>query len=371
MQFINLQEQYKHLKTAIDANIHQVLEHGQFILGPEVIELEKKLADYVGVKHCVTVANGSDALMIALMALGIQPGDEVITSAFTFIASGEMISLLGAKPVFVDIDRDTYNIDTRQIEKAITAKTKALMPVSLYGQVADMEALSQIAEHYQLPVIEDAAQSFGASYRGKKSAGLSTIGCTSFFPTKPLGCYGDGGACFTNEDELALKMKQLRVHGQSKRYYHSLLGMNSRLDTLQAAILLAKLAVFDKELEQRKQLGERYNRLLKNQFKTMRVLPEHTCVYAQYTIEVPERSAIQAYLQERQIPTMIHYPLPLHLQPVFAEKHPHPLYFTQAEQASQAVLSLPMHPYLSEEEQDFICDNLFRALEFCQARAVG
>lgn len=371
MEFINLQEQYKRLKTAIDANIHQVLEHGQFILGPEVNELEKKLADYVGVKHCITVANGTDALMIALMALGIQPGDEVITTPFTFIASGETIALLGAKPVFVDIDRDTYNIDTQQIEKAITAKTKCIMPVSLYGQTADMLALSSLAHQYKLPVIEDAAQSFGATYRGKKSCGLSTIGCTSFFPTKPLGCYGDGGACFSDNDELALKMRQLRTHGQNKRYNHIILGVNSRLDTLQAAILLAKLAIFDKEVEQRQYLGHRYKTLLQNHVKTMKVLPDYSCVYAQYTIEVPQRTAIQAYLQKHSIPTAIHYPLPLNLQPVFADKGYQCERFYNAEQAATSVLSLPMHPYLTEQEQDFICDHLLRALATCQERAAG
>jgi len=371
MQFINLQEQYKRLKTVIDTNLHQVLEHGQFILGPEVNELEKKLADYVGVKHCITVANGTDALMIALMAIGIQPGDEVITTPFSFIASGEMIALLGAKPVFVDIDRDTYNIDTHQIEKAITAKTKCIMPVSLYGQTADMQTLLLLAQQYKLHVIEDAAQSFGATYRGKKSCGLSTIGCTSFFPTKPLGCYGDGGACFSDNDDFALTMRRLRTHGQNKRYNHSILGVNSRLDTLQAAILLAKLAIFDNEIEQRRQIGQRYHTLLQNHVKTMKVLPDNTCVYAQYTIEVPQRTAIQEYLQMHHIPTAIHYPLPLNLQPVFADKGYHTQRFYKAEEAAKSVLSLPMHPYLTEQEQDFICENLLTALATCQERAAG
>lgn len=371
MQFINLQAQYKHLKSEIDANIQQVLDHGQYILGPEVGELEKQLATYVGVKHCITVANGTDALMIAMMALGIKPGDEVITTPFTFIACGEMIALLGAKPVFVDIDRDTYNIDVNKIEKAITSKTKCIMPVSLYGQTADMKAIQFLADKYKLPVIEDAAQSFGATYYGKKSCSLSTIACTSFFPTKPLGCYGDGGACFSDNDDLALMMRQIRVHGQNKRYNHPILGMNSRLDTLQAAILLSKLKVFDREVQDRSRIGARYNNLLKNHVKIMKVPPENTCVYAQYTIEVPQRSAIQEYLQKMNIPTAVHYPLPLNLQPVFANQGYDKDSFYQAEQAAKSVMSLPMHPYLTEAEQDLICDNLIAALSVYQEKATG
>ena len=362
MQFNNLQKQYEQIKSNIQSGIHRVLEHGQYILGPEVQELENKLAAWVGVKHCVTVANGTDALMIALMALGIKPGDEVITTPFTFIANAEMIALLGATPVFVDIDPRTYNIDASKIEAAITAKTRCIMPVGLYGQCSDMTAINAIAERYQLPVIEDAAQSFGATHHQKKSCGLSKIGCTSFFPSRPLGCYGDGGACFTDDDELAKMMRQIRVHGQSQRYHHTILGMNSRLDTIQAAILLAKLDIFDQEVEQRIRIGQRYTNLLKTHAKTQMILSDNTCVYAQYTIEVTHRDTVQTYLKQKNIPTAIHYPAPLHLQPVFANQIrgascPH------AEHAAKHVISLPMDAWLTEVEQDEIVREVVNAIE--------
>jgi len=363
MEFIDLKKQYEHLKIDIHHRMNTVLEHGQYILGPEVKELEEKLASYVGVKHCITVANGTDALLIAMMALQIQPGDEIITSPFTFIANGEMIALLGAKPVFVDIDPDTYNIDVRQIKKVITSKTKCIMPISLYGQCADMDAIHLIASQYNLPVIEDAAQSFGAIYKGKKSCSLSTIACTSFFPSKPLGCYGDGGACFTNDDELAVMLSQIRVHGQSKRYYHSLLGMNSRLDTLQAAILLAKLTVFDKEIESRREVASYYDHLLPNYIKRIHVPANQTCVYAQYTIEVQNRSNVQAFLQKMNIPTAVHYPLSLSLQPIFKNLHYKEGDFPFTEQATKQVMSLPMHPYLTQENQQWVISHLLKVLE--------
>ncbi len=362
MQFIDLHKQYDQLKSTINARINAIFNHGQYILGPEVFELEKKLAEYIGVKHCITVANGTDALMIAMMALGIQPQDEVITSPFTFIANAETIALLRAAPVFVDIDPDTYNIDAKLIRAAITPKTKCIMPVSLYGQCADMNAINEIAREHQIPVIEDAAQSLGATYHGKKSGSLSTIACTSFFPSKPLGCYGDGGACFTNDDELANDMRQIRVHGQSKRYHHRLLGMNSRLDTIQAAILLAKMDVFEEEVKSRQLIGQRYHDLLKNHVKPMHVLPENTCVYAQYTIEVSERDKVCERLKEADIPTAIHYPVPLHLQPVFADNKPSSS-LKVAEVAAASVMSLPMHPYLTEDEQHYIVDHLCKALQ--------
>lgn len=362
MQFIDLRKQYDQLQSDIHTGINTVLNHGQYILGPEVKHLEEQLANYAGTKHCITVANGTDALMISLMALGIKPGDEVITSPFTFIANGEMIALLGAKPVFVDINPYTYNMDTSQIKSVITKKTKCIMPVSLYGQCADMDTINTIAEEYNLTVIEDAAQSFGATYKGKKSCGLSTVGCTSFFPSKPLGCYGDGGACFTDSDEIANIMRQIRIHGQEKRYHHSVLGMNSRLDTLQAAILLVKLSVFDQEIKQRIRIGQRYDDLLKSHVKTMQVAPTNTCVFAQYTIEVPNREAVRSYLEKQKIPTAVHYPLPLNLQPVFAEYIDKNRRFPVAENAANAVMSLPMHPYLSETEQDEVVNHLIQAL---------
>jgi UDP-2-acetamido-2-deoxy-ribo-hexuluronate aminotransferase len=302
--------------------------------------------------------------MVAMMALCIQPGDEVITTPFTFIANAEMIAILGAKPVFVDINPDTFNIDAAKIESAITPKTRCIMPVSLYGQCADMDAINAIAKQYNLSVIEDAAQSFGATYKNKKSCSLSTIACTSFFPSKPLGCYGDGGACFTDDDKLNTIMRQIRVHGQEKRYHHPVLGLNSRLDTLQATILLAKLSIFDQEIEKRAQIAKRYNQLLQNHVKTIYVPSENTCVYAQYTIEVPNRDDVGAYLKENGIPTAIHYPVPLNLQPVFSK------YITAhvpvAEKAAKHVISLPMHPYLTEEEQDLIVNNLLNKLQIDQ-----
>lgn len=363
MQFNDLKKQYALLASDINTRINTVLNHGQYILGPEVAELEECLATYVGIKHCITVANGTDALMIAMMALEIKPGDEVITSPFSFIANAEMIALLGAKPVFVDINPDTYNIDVCKIEPAITKKTKCIMPVSLYGQCADMDNINSIARQYHLNVIEDAAQSFGATYKGKKSCSLSTIGCTSFFPSKPLGCYGDGGACFTNDDGLATTMRQIRTHGQEKRYYHRILGTNSRLDTLQAAILLAKLTIFDQEIADRIKIGHRYHSLLKNYVKTMHVPPENTCVYAQYTIRVPNRDEIGRFLKKLQIPTAIHYPIPLNLQPAFSGLINHDISIPLAEKVAKSVISLPMHPYLTEQEQDFIVNQLLQAVE--------
>lgn len=366
MQFINLAAQYDRLKSDIHSRINAVLEHGQYIQGPEVKLVEEKLAAYAGVKHCISVANGTDALLIAMMALGIQPGDEVITTPFTFIANAEMIALLRAVPVFVDIDPLTYNIDADQIEAAISDKTCCIMPVSLYGQCADMDRINAIADQHGIPVIEDAAQSFGALYRGKKSCALSTIGCTSFFPSKPLGCYGDGGACFTDDDALAVLMKQIRVHGQDKRYSHRIQGVNSRLDTLQAAILLAKLTVFDSEVNSRQRLGRQYDALLKKSVKTIQVAEERTCVYAQYTVEVPDRAAVQTFLQEKNIPTAVHYPLILNQQPAFSDHPQRQQSFPAAEYAASRVISLPMHPYLSDKDQSFIVDTFLAALELCQ-----
>jgi UDP-2-acetamido-2-deoxy-ribo-hexuluronate aminotransferase len=363
MQFIDLKAQYAQLKTDIASRITTVLDHGQYILGPEVKELETQLAAYVGVKHCIGVANGTDALMLALMALGLKPGDEVITTAFTFIATGEMIALLGAVPVFVDIDPNTYNIDVSKIEAAITPKTKMIMPVSLYGQCADMNLINAIATKHGLQVIEDAAQSFGATYRGKKSCGLSKIGCTSFFPSKPLGCYGDGGALFTDDDAVANTLRQLRAHGQEKRYYHPIIGTNSRLDTLQAAILLAKFAVFPDEVEARARVAAHYDRLLYNKAKVAQVTPGNTSVYAQYTIEVSNRSQVQDYLKNLNIPTAVHYPLTLNRQPAFA--HFKTVTLPHAERAAERVMSLPMHPYLTQDEQGFIVKHLVEAMAAC------
>ena len=355
MNFIDLQAQYRRIETDVNARIKAVLEHGSFIMGSEVAELEARLSAYVGVKHCIAVSSGTDALLIALMALGIGAGDEVITTPFTFIATGEMIALLGAKPVFVDIDPRTYNLDPAQLESVMTARTKAIMPVSLYGQCADMDAIDAIAQRHGLPVIEDAAQSLGATYKGRRSGGLSTVGATSFFPSKPLGCYGDGGACFTDDDRLAQRMREIRVHGQDRRYHHPVVGINGRFDTLQAAVLLAKLSLFDEEVESRARIGRLYNETFiargagvlgecERDILVPYIEPHNTSVFAQYTIQVNRRDAIQAALQGCDIPTAVHYPIPLNRQPAMRQDH---LSFPQAERAAARVLSLPMHPYLS------------------------
>ncbi|KHD06703.1 aminotransferase DegT [Candidatus Thiomargarita nelsonii] len=349
MDFINLKAQQAVIISKLEKNIHQVLHHGKYIMGPEIIELEQKLADYVGVKDCITVSSGTDALLIAMMALGIGADDEVITTPFSFIATAETIVLLGAIPIFVDIDPRTYNIDPSQIEAAITPKTKAIMPVSLYGQCADFDTINAIAQKHNLPVIEDAAQSFGATYKGRKSCDLSTIGCTSFFPSKPLGCYGDGGACFTNDDNLAKIMREIRVHGQDKRYHHARVGINGRMDTLQAAILLAKFAIFPQEVEARSRIGQAYTEALKDIVTTPYIEPHNTSVYAQYTIQVDNRDELQNKLTEQGIPTAVHYPIPLPQQPVFA--HLKGINCSVADKMAERVVSLPMHPYLKEIEQ--------------------
>ena len=354
IQLHNLKAQYARVKDPVNARIQKVLEHGQYIMGPEVAELEQKLAKFIGVKHCVGVCDGTTAMMIAMMALEIKPGDEVITTPFTFIATGEMIALVGAKPVFVDIDPETYNLDAAAVEKAITLRTRAILPVSLYGQCADYDAINAIGAKYKLPVIEDGAQSFGATYKGRRSLALTTIGTTSFFPTKPLGCYGDGGACFTNDDTLAARMAQIRVHGQSKRYYHPIIGMNGRLDTLQAAVLLAKLETLEEELAARQRIGARYSEKLAGAVKTPKVAPGNTHVYAQYTIQVENREAMQATLKDQGIPTAVHYPVPLNMQPAFAYLGLGEGLFPKSDHAAKRVMSLPMDAFLDEATQDRI-----------------
>ncbi|MGB9029252.1 MAG: DegT/DnrJ/EryC1/StrS family aminotransferase [Acidobacteriaceae bacterium] len=350
MEFVDLKAQYRHIQSRVDARIRKVLEHQRFILGPEIAELEGRLAARVVAQHCISCASGTDALLLALMALEIGAGDEVITTPFTFFATGEMITLLGARPVFVDVEPVGYNLDPARIEAAITPRMKAILPVSLYGQTAEMDAINAIACKHGLAVIEDAAQSFGALYKGRHSGNLSTIGCTSFFPSKPLGCYGDGGACFTDDDALAQAMRQLRNHGQEMRYRHTRIGINGRLDTLQAAVLLAKLEVFDEELTARAEIADRYNALLQDAVPAPRVLRERTSVWAQYTIEVDDREAVESSLRDAGIPTAVHYPVPLHLQPVYAQLSREMGWargsFPVAEHAAERVLSLPMHPYL-------------------------
>jgi UDP-2-acetamido-2-deoxy-ribo-hexuluronate aminotransferase len=367
MDFIDLKTQYQRLKAEIDAGIQRVLDHGQYILGPEVAELEEKLAAYTGSKYCISVANGTDALQIAQMALGIGPGDEVITPGFTYIATAETVALLGAKPVYVDIDPRTYNLDPALLEAAITPQTKAIVPVSLYGQCADFDAINAIAAKHGIPVIEDAAQSFGATYKGRKSCNLSTIACASFFPSKPLGCYGDGGAIFTNDDELAKVMRQIARHGQDRRYHHIRVGVNSRLDTLQAAILLPKLAVLDEELTQRQRVADTYNTLFgrsglrprttddnaPTSIVTPYIEPHNTSAWAQYTVQVPNREAMQEQLKQAGIPTAVHYPIPLNKQPAVADGSAQ---LPVGDAVAQRVMSLPMGPYLSSAEQQMVID---------------
>lgn len=358
MQFIDLQTPYKNIQKQIHRRINGVLDHGQYIMGPEVSELESSLATFVGTQHCIAMASGTDALLAALMALGIDRDDEVITSPFSFISTAETIALLGAKPVFVDIDEKTYNIDPNKIEAAISRKTKAIMPVSLYGQCANFDEINTLAKKYRLPVIEDGAQSFGATYKGKKSCSLTTIGCTSFFPSKPLGCYGDGGAAFTNDDGLAKKMRQIRVHGQDGRYYHPLIGFNGRMDTLQAAILMAKFSIFPEEISLRQRIGYHYTKKLKAHVCAPVIDSHCTSVYAQYTIQVEDRDGLREMLQTRGIPTAIHYPIPLHLQPAFSFLKYGEGSLPLSERAAKRVLSLPMHPYLEEVAQDKIIETI-------------
>ncbi|MFC5695803.1 DegT/DnrJ/EryC1/StrS family aminotransferase [Pseudomonas sp. GCM10022186] len=357
IEFIDLKAQQARIKDQIDAGVQQVMAHGQFILGPEVAELEEKLAAFVGVKHCISCANGTDALQIAQMALGIGPGDEVITPGFTYIATAETVALLGAKPVYVDVDPRTYNLDPALLEAAITPRTKAIIPVSLYGQCADFDAINAIAARHGIPVIEDAAQSFGASYKGRRSCGLTTIACTSFFPSKPLGCYGDGGAIFTDDDELALVLRQIARHGQDRRYHHIRVGVNSRLDTLQAAILLPKLAIFEEEIALRQVAARRYDELLAaaGVASTPYVEVHNLSVYAQYTVRVENRAAAQEHLKGLGVPTAVHYPIPLNKQPAVADAGVH---LPVGDAVAEQVISLPMHPYISEEDQKIVAGGL-------------
>jgi len=354
MQFIDLQQQYRLHQAVIDARMRRVLEHGQFIMGPEIAELEAALAAYVGVKHAITVASGTDSLEIALRALDVGPGDEVITVPFTWISSSEVIGLVGAKPVFVDVTAADYNMDVDLIEGAITPRTKVIMPVSLFGQMPDYARINALAARHGITVIEDAAQSFGATQSSRRSCAVTKISSTSFFPAKPLGCYGDGGALFTDDDALNEKMRAIRTHGGLKRHHHPYLGMNGRLDTLQAAVLLAKLPHFPGEVAARERIGARYTELLRGVCTVPEVMPGNTHVYAQYTIRVPDRDRFGERLKAAGIPTAVYYPKCLHEQPVFAPLGYPWGAFPQSERASREVISLPMHPWLTETDQDRI-----------------
>ncbi len=366
IQFIDLKAQYALVGSRIDESIRRVLQHGQYILGPEVVELEAKLAQYVGARHCITVASGTDGLVMALMALKVGPGDEVVVPGFSFFATAEAVCLVGAKPVFVDIDPNTYNLDSSKLEKAITKNTKAILPVGLYGQCAEMDEINRIAKNYNLIVVEDAAQSFGGTYKGRKSCALSAIGVTSFFPAKPLGCYGDGGAVFTDSDDWAKSLREIRVHGQSQRYYHTRLGITGRLDTLQAAVLLVKLDVFDEEMRLRQKVARKYDEALGGVVSTPKVLDHNVSAFAQYTIEVEQRDKFQKELDAVGVPTAVHYPTPMYRQPALREyartNDGADLHLEVSENASARVVSLPFHPYLSDRQIEFITKSVRKVL---------
>ncbi|WP_279614655.1 DegT/DnrJ/EryC1/StrS family aminotransferase [Desulfovermiculus halophilus] len=363
IDFANLQYQYRLYKKEIDAAVQSVLDSSTYIMGPHIEQLEQELAAFTGASHCIACSSGTDALQLSLMALGIGPGDQVITTPFTFIATAEMIAHLKARPVFVDIDPETYNIDARKIEQAITGKTKAILPVSLYGQPADMEEINRLAKQHGLPVIEDAAQSFGAEYKSEKSCNLSTLGCTSFFPAKPLGCYGDGGAVFTSSLSLADTIRSLRVHGQSRHYEHQHIGLGARMDTLQAAVLLAKLPHYAREIVQRQEVARTYTRLLADALPTPLVRADRTSVWAQYSIQVPGREQVREHLSQAGIPTAVHYPKPVHLQECFAYLGYGPGDFPVAEEVSTRIMSLPMNPFLPAEDLEYVCTRLLEATE--------
>lgn len=360
MDFIDLKTQQKRIRSEIDSRIATVLDHGRYIMGPEGEELEERLCEYLGVKYAIGVSSGTDSLLIALMALGVGPGDEVITIPYTWISTAEVIGMLNAKTVFIDIQPDTWNMDPNLLEAAITENTKAIMPVGIYGQTADMTAISDIAARHGIPVIEDAAQSFGATHQGKLSGSLSEIGSTSFFPSKPLGAYGDGGALFTDDDELADTMRQIRVHGQAKKHYHPILGLNGRLDTMQAAILLPKLEIFPEEVELRQKVGARYSEGIGEikGIQTPQIGEGNTSVYAQYTILCDDRDAVQERLSSQDVPSVPYYAVPLHLQPVFNDLGYSNGDFPVTERVSGQCLSLPMSPYLSESDQDKVISAL-------------
>ena len=362
IEFIDLKAQYAALRDEIAVRMQKVLDHGQYIMGPEVKELEAALVAHTGAKHCITVSSGTEALLIAMMALDLKQGDEVITTPFTFAATAETIALLGGVPVWVDIEPDTCNIDASQTEAAITPRTRAIMPVSLYGQCADMDEINAIAARHGLPVIEDAAQSYGASYKGRRSNNLSTFGCTSFFPSKPLGCYGDGGAIFTSDDALAQAAREIRVHGQSARYTHTRVGVGGRMDTLQCAVVLAKLGRLDWELQRRHEIGAVYHqRLAALNLTTLTVRPDRDSVWGQYTVRVANRAHVQAVLAEAGVPTAVHYPKPLHRQPAyvkFGDPDSCPLSLAAADE----VMSLPMSADLSDADLDRVVDALAAAV---------
>jgi len=365
MQFIDLKKQYQRIKEDIDARIHKVLESGLFIMGPEITELEEKLADYVGVKYCVACSSGTDALIMPLMALGIGKGDAVFTTPFTFIATAEVISLLGATPIFVDIDSDTFNISPVLLEKEIikvidekNLSPRVIIPVDLFGLPANYPEIEKLAKKYNLVVLEDAAQGFGGRIGSRKACSFGDISATSFFPAKPLGCYGDGGAVFTNNEDIYETLKSIRIHGQGKdRYENIRIGINGRLDSIQAAVLLAKLSIFDDELEKRNLVAARYSKNLSSKLKTPYIPYGYYSCWAQYSVltnNTENRNKIQLKLKQNNIPTAVYYPIPLHLQKAFAYLGYQVGSYPISENIAQRIFSLPMHPYLNEDEIDFI-----------------
>jgi UDP-2-acetamido-2-deoxy-ribo-hexuluronate aminotransferase len=359
IDFANLQYQYRLYKDEIDRAMQAVLDKANYIMGEEVRELEENLQAFTKAKHAITCSSGTDALLLAMMALDIKPGDEIITTPFTFIATAETIAFLGAIPVFVDIDEKTYNIDPSKIEAKITKNTKAIIPVSLYGQPADMDAIQNIATKHNLKVIIDGAQSFGATYKGKTDANLGDIATTSFFPAKPLGCFGDGGCIFTNDDALAQKMKSLRVHGQSKRYHHKYIGMGGRMDTLQCAVVNVKLKYYEKDLQLRQEVAQKYTESLQNKELTLPYVAKNvTSAWAQYSVRVKNRDEVQAKLKEQGIPTAVHYPIPLHMQECFEYLNYKKGDFPISEAVSQEIMSLPMNPYVGDDEIEYIAQSL-------------
>ena len=362
IDFANLKLAYSVHQKEFEKEIFRVLSEASYIMGAEIEKLELELSQFSGAKYCVSCSSGTDALMLALMSIGIRPGDEVITTPFTFISTAETIALLGAKPVFVDIDEESFNIDVNKIEARITNKTRAIIPVSLFGQTADMDEINTLAETYNLSVIEDAAQSFGATYKGKKSCNLSLIACTSFFPAKPLGCFGDGGAVFTNDHDLAERIKQLRLHGQSKPYNHKYIGLGARLDNLQAAVLLIKLKNYNDTISMRQAAAERYHKLIDNQIEKPVIKEHNTSVWAQYSIRIPSRDKIRSKLKEQGIPTAVYYPKPLHLQECFEYLGHQTGNYPVSEKVSEEIISLPMNPYLTYSEQKYIVEELTKLL---------
>jgi len=363
IQMVDLTSQYRKIKPEIDEALHRVLDSGMFILGKEVGEFEAAAAQYLGTRHAIGCASGTDALQVAMMALEIGPGDEVITTPFTFVATTETIVLLGAKPIYVDIDPQTYNIDPAAIAAAVTSKTKAILPVHLYGHAADMDPIMEIARKHGIPVIEDAAQAMGAEYRGRKLGGIGAMGCISFFPSKNLGAFGDAGMVVTNDDVLAAKLRMIINHGSRKRYYHEIIGVNSRMDTLQAAILNVKLKHLEQWHEARRAAARFYNTLFKGKpVTTPYEAPYARHIFHQYTLRLPDRDKVAAALAQKKIPHAIYYPVPLHLQQAYAASGKPAGAFPRTDRATAEVLSLPMHTELTEEQQRFIAQAVLEAI---------